>query len=474
MATPSNASFNTYVQLDKEDVDMMDYQLFAISVDPDDGEIILEPVAMSDDPEETGGLFTFTAQAGMRYVLVYSRAYRIYFINNYPEPKYRYYFKVRRNEAPGDGTYSDEYEQVEVPIDTFSDNDGIEFSYIGWSSREDRFKEFDPDKKIRRETYIYAFYGDNSEEVNDMRKQLEDAIQAAIEKSDDYFLTLKETEKIRDAIAAAMDVLDQTGPRATLEELLAALEQLAETCEPFDKILDDRYANYDKLQNEGNSGGITGGDGWGSGGSSNSGGQSSGSSGGGSGGSGKGPVATPSPYVAQQSRSYVVGTNGNWELVDAEGNKWAFVLNGGVRLTSIWAKLDYANGDVNQNGWYHFNSSGLMDYGWFRDEYLGWYYCNTANDGWLGKMKTGWHYDETDGHWYYLDPDTGRMVTGWKEIEGKWYFFTAQNTAATYYYDDSTEKWVFMQNQERPLGSMYINEMTPDGYQTGTDGTLRE
>lgn len=473
MATPSNATFNTYVQLDREDVDMMDYQLFSISLDPNNGDLIVGSVAMSDDPEETGGLFTFTAQAGMRYVLVYSRAYRVYFINNYSDPRYRYYFKVRRDEAPGDGTYSFEYNQVELPVDTFVDSEGIEFSYVGWSYREDRLKDFDPDKEIRRETYVYAFYNDNSEEVDDLRKQLEDAIKAAIEKSDDYFLTLKESEKIKEAIVAAMDVFDKTGPRATLAELLEALEYLEEICDPFDKILDDRYNHYDELQNNGNSGGTTGSDGWGSGGSS-SGSSSGGGSGGGSGGSGRGPVATPSPFVAQPGKSYVVGTNGNWELVDAAGDKWAFVLNGGIRLTSIWARLDYANGDVNQNGWYHFNSGGLMDSGWFRDEYLDWYYCNTAKDGWLGKLKTGWHYDEIDKNWYYLDPATGRMATGWKEIEGKWYYFTAQNTVETYYFDSSTEKWVYNHNQERSLGSMYSNEMTPDGYQMRADGTLRE
>ena len=115
-----------------------------------------------------------------------------------------------------------------------------------------------------------------------------------------------------------------------------------------------------------------------------------------------------------------------------------------------------------------------MDYGWFRDEHMNWYYCNTVKDGWLGKMKTGWHYDEADKHWYYLDPATGQMAVGWKEIEGKWYFFTPSNTTATYSYDYSTEKWVYMQNRQRPLGSMYSNEMTPDGYLVGADGALKE
>ena len=323
VASPSEATFNTYVQLDKEDVDMMDYQLFAISED-DDGELIIDSVTMSDDPEETGGLFTFTAQAGMRYVLIYSRAYRIYFINNKEEPKYRYYFKVRRGETPNSGDYSFEYSQVETPIDSFINNEGIEFNYIGWSYREDRLKEFDPDKEIKRKTYVYAFYDDNSGEVNDARKQLEDAIKAAIEKSDDYFLTLKETEKIREAIEEAMDVFDRTGPRATLDELLEALNRLEETCKPFDKILEDRYDHYDKLQNGGNSGGTSGGDGWGSGSHGGSGGSKGGSKGGGgssrSAGTG-GPVTTPAPYVAETSKSYVVGTNGNWELVDAESDK---------------------------------------------------------------------------------------------------------------------------------------------------------
>ena len=186
---------------------MMDYQLFAISEDPDDGELIIEPVDMSDNPEETGGLFTFTAQAGMRYVLIYSRAYRIYFINNKEEPKYRYHFKVRRGEAPGSGAYSFEYDQVEIPIDSFINSEGIEFTYIGWSYREDRLKEFDPDKEIKRKTYVYAFYDDNSGEVSDARKQLEDAIKAAIEKSDDYFLTLKETEKIKEALEFAWKIV---------------------------------------------------------------------------------------------------------------------------------------------------------------------------------------------------------------------------------------------------------------------------
>lgn len=95
-----------------------------------------------------------------------------------------------------------------------------------------------------------------------------------------------------------------------------------------------------------------------------------------------------------------------------------------------------------------------MDYGWFRDEKLDWYYCNTEADGWFGKMKTGWHYDKEDSRWYYLDPETGMMAKGWRNINGKWYYFTEQNSMETYHYDPATEKWIYKNNEGRPLGSM--------------------
>ena len=80
-ASASEASFNTYVQLGKRDVDMMDYQLYEIEEDDDTG-ITVSLVPMDYEPEETGGLFTFTATEGSRYVMVYNRAYRLYFLNN--------------------------------------------------------------------------------------------------------------------------------------------------------------------------------------------------------------------------------------------------------------------------------------------------------------------------------------------------------------------------------------------------------
>ncbi|WP_143320904.1 hypothetical protein [Clostridium sp. HBUAS56010] len=450
IATPSQAQFSTYVQLDKEDVDMMDYQLYRIVTDPDDGSMQAEPVSMSDNPEETGGLFTFYAEAGSRYVFVYSKAYRLYFLNQTVLPKYQYYFKVRKGEAAGDGYYSSEYAQVEEPADIYISEDGIEYNFEDWSYRDDKLKAFDPDNKINRKTYVYAYYKDNHKEVNKGRNELEEEVKKAIDMSDDHFLTRKETEKLKRAIEDALDILDRTAPKATAEELTDAIHQLTGVTRPLEKILDKRYNHYEVIQDSGNKGGSSRG----------------------GGGSGKG--TSVKPHNPTLEKHYTVGTNGNWEKLEGADDRWSFVLNGGIRLTGMWAKLDYKTGDLNQNGWYHFNDNGIMDYGWFRDEKLNWYYCNTKADGLLGKMKTGWYHSVEDNRWYYLDPDTGIMAKGWRNIDGVWYYFTAQNSMETYGYDLATGKWVFKNNTEKPLGSMYVNEKTPDGYHVNTDGALMQ
>ena len=221
---------------------------------------------------------------------------------------------------------------------------------------------------------------------------------------------------------------------------------LGQTLRIYDSALDARHIIYDHISSGRSSGGT----------------RSSG------GGSGSGSSSTP--FRSTPTKNYTVGTNGRWELIDASTHKWAFVLNGGIRLTSTWGKLDYANDDVNKNGWYHFNSRGLMDIGWFKDEKGDWYYCNTERDGWLGKMKMGWHLDETDKSWYYLDAQTGKMATGWTLIDGKWYYFAEYNAGDTYGYDAKEENWYYFNNGKRPLGSMYRGEKTPDGYQVDQNG----
>lgn len=97
----------------------------------------------------------------------------------------------------------------------------------------------------------------------------------------------------------------------------------------------------------------------------------------------------------------------------------------------------------------------MMDSGWYFDSSTGkWYFLSTAHDGWFGRMLKGWYYDETDGNWYYLNQFTGSMMLGWQKTGGKWYYLTPGN----------------QQRDERPLGFLYINEITPDGYRVDENG----
>ena len=503
-ATASNAIFRTYVQLDKEDVNNLDYQL--LRYDTVTSTYIPETLTPADI-YASGGLFQFTAQEGVKYYLVYSKAYKVTFINDKDTvaPWPHYSFPVRKGESPSDADYSTQYSTVLNNTPTGSATHfvdpatGVEYDWQGWSRKADKYRAFDDTAPIKKRTIVYGYWKDNKEEVDNARNGLDDAIQRAIKLADDYFLKRKETAALINGVPGvhtgindAIAVFERTNPRATAAELQQALDDLLDAIQRYENTLNPRYDHYGRISNDALSGGGIGGGGRGNGGSSGGGsGRSSGGSGGGgrggssrgrSGGSGSISAGVGSTFgkpnligneafIADYEPSYTVGTNGNWELINPEHSEWIFTLNGGIRLVSRWAKLDYANGDVNKNGWYHFNSHGIMDFGWFRDEKLDWYYCNTEHDGWLGKMQMGWHYDEADKHWYYLDSATGIMQTGWQEINGKWYYFAPSTTANTYEYDAVNEKWFYKSNSVvRPMGSMYRNETTPDGYRVDANG----
>lgn len=162
--------------------------------------------------------------------------------------------------------------------------------------------------------------------------------------------------------------------------------------------------------------GISGG---GSGGSGGSGSSSSGSGRRGSSGARAGSGSLPS-YVIRGT--WAQAEDGTWRFTDSSGNLYA----------NTWAAVEnqYAN-----------EAAGQQKFDWFRfDE--------------NGKMITGWYYDNTDGHWYYLNPVSdgtlGKMMTGWVIIDGSYYYFNP--------------------NSDGSRGRLYMNETTPDGYQVDGDG----
>ena len=497
-ATPSSAQYDTYVQLNREDVNNLDYQL--VHYDASTNSFVPEMLTPAD-VYESGGLFKFHATEGVKYYLVYSKAYKLTFVNERESasPWPHYSFPVRRGEAPSDSDYTTLYGTVlnDTPSGSATHvtdpATGVEYDWLGWSKRENKYIAYDDTAPIKKRTIVYGYWKNNKEELDNARNGLDDAIRRAQRLADDFFLKRRETANLLNGVPGqyiglneVIALFERTNPRPTAAELEAAIAELENTISVFEAKLDPRYHHYGNISNNNLSGGGSGGGGRGNGGSGGGGRGNGGSGGGGRGRGGSGTKTVSAgvgstfgkpnligseAFIADYEPSYTVGTNGNWQLINPENSEWIFTLNGGIRLVSRWAKLDYANSDVNKNGWYHFNSHGIMDFGWFKDEQGNWYYCNTAHDGWLGKMQTGWHFDEVDKHWYYLDPATGMMLTGWQEIGGKWYYFTPTTTAYTYEYDAVNEKWFYKTNNTvRPHGSMYEGETTPDGYHVDRSG----
>lgn len=81
-----------------------------------------------------------------------------------------------------------------------------------------------------------------------------------------------------------------------------------------------------------------------------------------------------------------------------------------------------------------------------------------------------------DDSWYYFG-ENGYMATGWKQVASKWYFFnpisdgTKGNMLTGWQWIDG--KCYFLSPADKgnyPLGAMYENDMTPDGYNVNESG----
>ena len=168
-----------------------------------------------------------------------------------------------------------------------------------------------------------------------------------------------------------------------------------------------------------------------------------------SGGSGstKNPAATNFGKNVSNSSSSENDAQGTWKR-DNKG--WWFEFKDGTYPAG--EKINDQNGEklgwIQKDGkWWAFGSDGYLKRGWAQDNASGKWYLIDENTG----MQTSWHYDESDQHWYYLDPASGVMLTGWQFINGKWYYLSKISGAV-------------------PLGSMYRETRTPDGYYVDKDG----
>ncbi len=118
-------------------------------------------------------------------------------------------------------------------------------------------------------------------------------------------------------------------------------------------------------------------------------------------------------YDEAKNTVYLFGKDGAWTGVSTSGdgwlnmnNKWYYVEKYTEQYEegSYTWKYFYSNGNYEINGKVYFFKDGVMQSnGWNSSEYT-----------WDGKIYTDW---------YYANPN-GELATGWKQIDGKWYYFS--------------------------------------------------
>ena len=155
-------------------------------------------------------------------------------------------------------------------------------------------------------------------------------------------------------------------------------------------------------------------------------------------------------YYFEDQRSYHTLKTG-W--VHDEGHWYYLLKDGGFdsrinrltvgELARGWVKdfpLTYDEDKLKAAPWYYLNpTTGIMQTGW---QYLGnkWYYLRSS-----GAMATGWYQEGST--WYYLNAGNGDMKTGWFQVNGKWYYAygsgaLAVNTTVEGYFVNYNGEWI--------------------------------
>lgn len=168
----------------------------------------------------------------------------------------------------------------------------------------------------------------------------------------------------------------------------------------------------------------------------------------GSGSSGGGSASVQAVSSGSRNAGAPEGSvTGTW--LQNEDRQWMFKSNGHIRMDEwVYIYNPYAKEGQERASWFRFDKRGVMQTGWFKDPAdERWYYLHGTSDGSLGHMYTGWK--EIDGNWYFFGQD-GRMAVGWHWIDGKCYYMS------------------------RESGKMYFDTVTPDGYIVDKSGAWVE
>ena len=160
-------------------------------------------------------------------------------------------------------------------------------------------------------------------------------------------------------------------------------------------------------------------------------------------------------------------TGGRW-MKDSVG-WWYQCANGRDYLQGGWFTIngrDYLFGPAGYMstgfvkranvGWMYMDSEGSPVSGWVRDSVYGgpyWYYLDPATK----VMKTGWLAD--GGSWYYL-MGSGAMAIGWVNDGGSWYYLNASGKMATGWVKDRGTWYYLSPSGAMVTGTHVINGRT--------------
>ena len=179
-----------------------------------------------------------------------------------------------------------------------------------------------------------------------------------------------------------------------------------------------------------------------------------------------GNPSIPTPCTDPAGGHWVT-ENGGWRYVCADGvsfltSGW-FTINGsdyqfdssGYMMTGFLKRVD--------GQWVYADASGALVGGWVRDAAYGgphWYYLDPVTK----LMRTGWLFDR--GSWYYLG-DSGDMHTGWVKVDGIWYYLTPSGAMHTGWLN-LDGAWYYL----GPDGGMFTGTHTINGrvYRFDTSG----
>ncbi|MBP3201923.1 MAG: hypothetical protein J6M39_09795 [Lachnospiraceae bacterium] len=150
------------------------------------------------------------------------------------------------------------------------------------------------------------------------------------------------------------------------------------------------------------------------------------------------------------------------------GNNVGIGQNGNARGTIVPVLPGNSSVDEEMDLEYSLKEKQPDPDSWYKTKGGAWYYYESDRT----TKKKGWFVDPTDGQTYYLKPSTGRMAVGWTKIDGSSYYFNE--------YHDNPDNWIStgggwyigMGEKVKAYGSMFRDEITPDGKYVDIFGKL--